>query len=465
MPMSYRACELRCAFVANSLIAATLLAAPLLGSAATAQVVAPPPAGWTPVANEGGAFTISGTTQVRYGANSSWLERTVSGAAQCSNAFFGRDPLVGVGKQCWAAPLTMTAPSPPPSWKKIASEGGSFTLSPAQPVRYGFGSSWIERTVDGTGSCTNQFFGRDPLAGTAKECWVAGPANDFHPAGYMLLFSDEFSGTQLDRTHWCTRYVYGGGPRLQIADAACQFNGDGTLDFLNDEQQRYVDTNRSGEIMHVVSGGVLTLRATKTRVGDTAAAYEAAMIRSKQTYQPDATNSYYLTARVKLPDALGTWPAFWLSGDRKNNGAVDWPPEIDIFEGALNGKDDRAEMLRQGSQTRGGQQTSSGGQVITFAALDFDRRFDNYIAARSLRGLWIEVGLEWTAQGVCYFVDGYKTMCESYRWVSNAGAATANAAVLLNLAIGGSWAGRYGIEDAKFPTSLDVDYVRVYRKQ
>jgi len=438
----------------------------VVSATVTAQTVGPPPSDWTLVSSEGGSFTLNGTRDVRYGANTSWLQKSVSGAAQCTNAFFGRDPLVGVGKQCWAAPAPLAVPPPPSTWRKVAAEGGTFTLSSAQPVRYGFANNWLERTVNGTGSCTNQFFGRDPLAGTGKECWSpAVAANDFHPAGYTLSFSDEFGGTQLDRTQWCTRYVYGGGPRLQLADAECQLNGDGTLDFLNDEQQRYVDTNRSGEIMHVVSGGVLTLRATRTRAGETYAAYEAAMIRSKKTYQPSATTSYYLTTRVKLPNVIGTWPAFWLSGDRRSSGAVEWPPEIDIFEGALNGKDDRAEMLRQGSQTRGGKQTSTGGQVITFAAPDFDRRFDNYIAARSLRGVWLEVGLEWTAQGVCYFVDGYKTMCESYRWVNNAGTATPNAAVLLNLAIGGSWAGRYGIEDAKFPTSLQVDYVRVYRKQ
>jgi beta-glucanase (GH16 family) len=441
------------------------VATALIGSAASAQTVGPPPAGWTQIASEGGSFSLSDTRDVRYGANSSWVQRSVSGAAQCTNAFFGQDPLVGVGKQCWVAPALTLVAAPPASWKRVAVEGGSFTLSSTQPVRYGFASTWIEKMVTGTAACTNQFFGRDPLTGTGKECWSPAGLNDFHPVGYTLSFADEFGGTQLDRGNWCTRYVYGGGPRLQIADAECQLNGDGTLDFLNDEQQRYVDTNRSGEIMHVVSNGILTLRATKTRTTDTYAAYEAAMIRGKRTYQPTSTTSYYLTTRVKLPNVIGTWPAFWLSGDRKSNGAVDWPPEIDIFEGALNGREDRAEMLRQGSQTRGGKQTSTGSQVITFAAPDFDRRFDNYLAARSLRGVWIEVGLEWTAQGVCYFVDGYKTMCESYRWVNNAGSATANATVLLNLAIGGSWAGRYGVDDTKFPTSLQVDYVRVYSKR
>jgi hypothetical protein len=120
-------------------------------------------------------------------------------------------------------------------------------------------------------------------------------------------------------------------------------------------------------------------------------------------------------------------------------------------------------MIRQGSQVKG-KQTSSGGQQITFSAPEFDRTWDNYIANRSLRDVWLEIGAEWTANNVCYFVDGYKTMCENYKWVNNEGSATANATALLNLAIGGNWAGRYGIDDTKFPTNLQVDYVRVYRK-
>jgi hypothetical protein len=36
--------------------------------------------------------------------------------------------------------------------------------------------------------------------------------------------------------------------------------------------------------------------------------------------------------------------------------------------------------------------------------------------------------------------------------------------VLFNLAIGGGWAGRYGIADARFPTSFDIDWIRVYQR-
>jgi beta-glucanase (GH16 family) len=289
-------------------------------------------------------------------------------------------------------------------------------------------------------------------------------AADFHPDGYRLVFADEFSGKELDRTLWCTRYIYGGGAKPQIVDPECQRKGDGTADVLNDEKQRYVDFNTKKEPMHVVSSGVLSLRATKT--GKSAKApYEAAMVRSKRLFVPTSETSYYMTARVMLPNVRGTWPSFWLNSDRKPDGTTNWPPEIDIFEGALNEKEDTEYMVRVGAQIRGTTQTRSGKREITFAAPELNRRWTTYKASRSLRDRWIEVAGEWSVDGICYYVDGYKVMCEKYEWMYKHGAPAAPAHLLLNLAIGGSWAGRHGIADDKFPTEYQIDHVRVYAKQ
>jgi beta-glucanase (GH16 family) len=289
-------------------------------------------------------------------------------------------------------------------------------------------------------------------------------ADDFHPAGYALVFNDEFDGTSLDRGKWCTRYTFGGGPGLQMPDSTCAgpTGHAGTLDFLNDEQQRYADLNTQGEALHRVGNGTLTLRATKTRA-DGYAAYEAGMIRSKQEFRPDGATSLYLAARVRLPNVRGTWPAFWLAAGFGTNGQPSWPPEIDIFEGALNGVDDRANMLRMGAHTGSGQ-TASGKQEITFVDPRYELTWNNYRPEHSMRETWLVIAAEWTSGSVCYFVDRVKTMCENYRWVSDDGSAANAANVLLNLAIGGGWAGRYGVDDALFPTGLEIDYLRVYRK-
>jgi beta-glucanase (GH16 family) len=277
--------------------------------------------------------------------------------------------------------------------------------------------------------------------------------DDYHPAGTRLLFSDEFDGDALDRRAWCTRYVFGGGPPLQVADAECEQAGSGTLDFLNDEQQRYRDTDSRGHSMHEVAGGQLTLLAT---AGPSAGQYEAGMIRSKRLFKPDDTKYLYITARVHLPSVRGTWPAFWLNSDRNEQGAITWPPEIDIFEAPLNGVEDKDTMLKLGAVTRGKP------YKMAFMHKHFDERWRNYHADQSLRDKWVETAVLWKSDSVCYFVDGTKVMCEGYRWVHEDGRQAPAAHILLNLAIGGSWAGRHGVDDAKLPARFLVDHVRVY---
>lgn len=76
---------------------------------------------WTKVADEWGSFTVTVTRRVRYGANSTWVERDVSGQVACTNDFFGGDPLYGQGifKQCQlqsqtGAPAPAPVPAPAP---------------------------------------------------------------------------------------------------------------------------------------------------------------------------------------------------------------------------------------------------------------------------------------------------------------------------------------------------------------
>jgi endoglucanase len=55
---------------------------------------------WTFVVKENNSFTLVGTQTVRYGSGSAWIEKSLSGKVDCTNAFFGKDPLVGIPKQC-----------------------------------------------------------------------------------------------------------------------------------------------------------------------------------------------------------------------------------------------------------------------------------------------------------------------------------------------------------------------------
>lgn len=289
---------------------------------------------------------------------------------------------------------------------------------------------------------------------------VAGPdaPGAGAPAGYALIFAEEFDGDALDRSTWCTRYIYGGGHPVQHDDPECQQRGEGTLDFLNDERQRYVDRNRRGRPLHEVKGGILTLLATKTGA-DERFAYESAMIRSKRLFRPSRSRSLYVTARVRLPAVRGTWPAFWLNSDRDPTGTLAWPPEIDIFEAALNQREDRETMLHMASIP--GKQPPK----ITYTHPRFEARWKNFVAPHSLRECWVDVAVEWSDDQVCWVLDGQRVVCEAYRWLRKDGSEAPPAHLLLNLAIGGEWAGRHGIDDAAFPAPFSIAHVRVYEKK
>lgn len=283
------------------------------------------------------------------------------------------------------------------------------------------------------------------------------------PDGYALVFSDDFNGDSLDRNAWCTRLAFGNGAKLQVDDAQCRGPGEtqGTGDFLRDEQQRYRDYNTKGETLHEVKDGQLRLRATHTGK-DSYASFESAMIRSKQSWKPSASESYFIATRVRLPNVVGSFAAVWLASGFAPDGKVAWPPELDILEAALNGKDDRDNMVRIGAHVDG-PQTQSGEEEFSRVGSHFDTQWNNYSADSSLRDVWIDVTAEWTTDGACISYGGDFAACERYKWLEPSGKNAAAAQLILNLAVGGAWAGRYGV-DGSTPMAMDVDYVRVYKK-
>jgi len=122
---------------------------------------------WIKAADENRTFQLLQPTLVRYGAGTAWIERTLSGSISCTNQTFGRDPISGVAKSC----QTAQAPAPT-TWVKAVDENQAFRVLEPTLVRYGANTAWVERTLNGSISCSNQFFGRDPIAGVAKSCQI-----------------------------------------------------------------------------------------------------------------------------------------------------------------------------------------------------------------------------------------------------------------------------------------------------
>ena len=251
----------------------------------------------------------------------------------------------------------------------------------------------------------------------------------FVPAGYELVFNDEFNGAGLDRSKWFTRGMH----------------ANETIDHLTDEQQRYRDNGN-----HELSSGRLSLVARRTDSG-----YESGMIRS------DWTARYgYFEARVKMPAARGVFPAFWLNPDVAPDGYQSWPPELDIFEFVNNGVEDTSDMLHTGVIDHPGRAKSE----FLYVDPAFNRQWDYWRAPYAFDEAWHTIGAEWTESAFSTFVDGKKIVERAYQWRYADGRPAAKAHIVLNLAIGGAWAGRHGIEDAKFPVGFEVDWVRAYQR-
>ena len=128
--------------------------------------------------------------------------------------------------------------------------------------------------------------------------------------------------------------------------------------------------------------------------------------------------------------------------------------------------EETANMVHIGSklQNFGGQGIASARPPITFAVPEIDREWTNYHAPTSLRERWVEFALEWGPDSVCFYVDALKILCQSYQWIDNARKPAQPASIIMSMSVGGAWAGRYGVDDAAFPTFFEIDHVRVYRR-
>lgn len=134
---------------------------------------APPPMMWVKAVGENQTFSVNEPTEVRYGVETKWIQSNLSGNVNCTNSFFGRDPAPGVVKTCQIFTASVNGSAPESNiWAKAGAENQTFNVNGQTEVRYGAGTNWIQRSLNGSVNCTNSFFGRDPVAGVAKTCQI-----------------------------------------------------------------------------------------------------------------------------------------------------------------------------------------------------------------------------------------------------------------------------------------------------
>ena len=152
-----------------------------------------------------------------------------------------------------------------------------------------------------------------------------------------------------------------------------------------------------------------------------------------------------IEARMKLPQGIGTWPAFWMLGGDLLDG-VPWPEcgEIDIMEF-------RGDIPDQATSAIHGPTTPQGSGLGA-----------RYLSMAPLSDGYHTYAIEWKKNSIDFIVDGrvngtYTSQDTGARgWVYNQ-----EFFIILNLAMGGTYAGEY-IDPYLNQAQLNVDYIRFY---
>jgi beta-glucanase (GH16 family) len=258
--------------------------------------------------------------------------------------------------------------------------------------------------------------------GAAKAQSAGSPSS-----GRTLVWSDEFNGSDgsmPDPAKW-----------VEIN------NGSG---YGNNESEYY--TRRPVNVREQNGSLVITARRESYAGRDgVARSYTSGRIESRGRFELQYGR---IEARIKVPKGQGIWPAFWMLGSDYDR--IGWPAcgEIDIMEnvgfepsmvhGSLHGPGYSGKNPLSGAYTLPNQERFSDGYHV-FA-------------------------IEWEPRQIRFYVDDvlYETQTPQNLPAGKHWAFDHPFYIVLNLAIGGYWPGQPNAA-TRFPMSMLVDYVRVYR--
>lgn len=206
----------------------------------------------------------------------------------------------------------------------------------------------------------------------------------------------------------------------------------------NNELQYYTNSIKNA----AVADGILSVKAIKENFEGKN--YTSARLVSK--FKGDLLYGR-VEVRAKIPAGRGTWPAIWMLPTDWEYGG--WPSsgEIDIMEHV--GFDPNRIHISTHSEAyywRIGTQRSAS-KIIENATTEYQLyRID-----------WTPYAIRGYINDILIFTStndgtGYKAWPFNKRFH-----------LLLNVAVGGNWGGQQGVDEAVFPATMEVDYVRFYK--
>lgn len=272
--------------------------------------------------------------------------------------------------------------------------------------------------VDPTGSSSSARVPNGLLPITPFEgCGVQSIDNQ-----WVCTWSDEFNGDALNTEHWNV-----------------EVNGDGGG---NQEAQYYRAENIT------VDDGSLKITAKKENyLGKT---YTSGRINSRYKVN---TQFGRITFRAKMPGGRGTWAAVWmlplfnLYGQWPNSG------EIDILEyvGYEPGR------VFAATHTKKFNHTKNNNPSAFKELVDPENQFYEY------EMIWLPGEIRILVEGNQYGVFRYVPQFNQDEPHQDVFPFHEDFYFIINLAVGGSWGGVEGIDSTIFPTTLELDYLRMYQ--
>lgn len=249
---------------------------------------------------------------------------------------------------------------------------------------------------------------------------VAGCASNKPDVNRKLIWSDEFNAKGLpDATKW--NYDTGGSG------------------FGNEEAQFYTKDRLENAR---TENGKLIIEARKEDRENKKYTSARLLTKGKFSFRYGTVE-----VRAKLPKGRGTWPAIWMmSEDMKK-----WPDdgELDIMEhvGYHQG------YIHASVHTKKYNHIMQTQKTDTLFVKDASEKFHVYKA-------------DWSPEKIEVYVDDKKFFTyENKEKTLGAWPFDKPYFIILNLAVGGFWGGKEGIDDKIFPQRFEIDYVRVYQNK
>jgi beta-glucanase (GH16 family) len=154
-----------------------------------------------------------------------------------------------------------------------------------------------------------------------------------------------------------------------------------------------------------------------------------------------------IEVKAKLPKGKGMWPAIWMLPTDWAYGGWPHSGEIDIMENVGYIPDTVYGSVHTGAFNHvQGTQKTKGIQLP-----DLSSAFHVY-------------AIDWNENEISFYVDNKRYFAftndkqGSEHWPFDK-----RFHLLLNIAVGGNWGGKFGVDDSVFPQRMEVDYVRVYQ--